>query len=428
MNRKRLVILGGGFAGLQLLKRVDKSLYEVHIVDRNNFHSFPPLFYQVASSGLEPTDISFPFRRRLHLKSMADARFHLGTVQTVEMNTREVITDTERIPFDTLVVAMGTTNNFFGTPDLIEKVYTLKSIDEAIRLRNEILHRCELAAIEPDEAKRRELLTFVVVGGGPAGVEVAGAMGELKRYILKRDYPEINPSEMTIHLIEGSDRLLRTMSPEASRAALRDLSDLLVNITLGRVMKSYDGDTVTLDDGTTIRSGIVTWTAGVKATPFELTGAPDGIFGPGGRMVTDDHCRVKGLEGVYAIGDIGIFTSEKYPKGLPQLAQPAIQEGQYVARELNKGAQRKPFEYRDKGSMATIGRNRAVADIGRIHLTGFLAWLAWMFIHLISLMGMRSKLTVMLNWTWSYFTYNTALRLLLKGSPYPLRGQLHDRG
>lgn len=428
--RPKVVILGGGFAGLRVLKDLDKDLYEVHLVDRNNYHSFPPLFYQVASSGLDPTDISFPFRRRLRQKRMKDARFHLGEVKSVDMYRRTVITDNETIGFDILVIAMGTTNNFFGNPDLVDKVYTLKSTGEAIRLRNEVLYRCERAAIEKDPVKRKKMLTFAVIGGGPAGVEVAGAMGELKRYVISRDFPELSPLDITIHLIEGSDRLLRTMSIAASQTALADLGKLMVNITLNRTMKSYDGNVITLDDGTTIECGLVTWTAGVKAVPFDITGIdnPDTLFGHGGRIITDDRCRVKGLEGVFAIGDIGIFESDSYPHGLPQLAQVAIQAGAYAAQCLNSKSWTKPFSYKDKGSMATIGRNKAVADIKGTHLSGFTAWLAWMFIHLISLLGMRSKLTVLLNWTWAYFTYNTALRLLLKGSKYPLRGDIDDNG
>ncbi len=421
-QKEKLVILGGGFAGLNVLKYTDKERFEVHIVDRNNYHGFPPLFYQVASSGLEPTDIAFPFRRRLGKTRDLDARFHLGVIREVDPKAKVVRTDKEEITYDRLVVALGTTNNFFGDPTLIERVFTLKSIDEAIRLRNEIIYRCEQAALEHDEAKRRRMLTFVVVGGGPAGVEVAGALGELKRYILKREYPEINPDEMTIRLIEGTDRLLATMSAEASASALEGIKKLMVDVTLGHVMKSYENDIVTLDDGSEIESSLVVWTAGVKATPITFVGEdPAKIFVKGGRLLTDDRLRVAGLDGVYAIGDVGLFTNEAVPRGLPQLAQVAIQEGKYIARCMNKDEWDKPFRYHDKGSMATIGRNRAVADLGHTHLSGFIGWLAWMFVHLVSLMGMRSKLSVLLNWVWSYFTYNTSLRMLLHGSRYPKR-------
>lgn len=432
MDRPSIVVLGGGFAGLHFIKHIDTSRFHVTLVDRNNFHSFPPLFYQVASSGLDPTDISFPFRRELRRTITKDGtRFHMGTVSSIDVCNRTVTTDTATLRFDILIIAMGTTNNFFSSPSLIDEVYTLKSTDEAIRLRNELLHRCERAAATPDRDRQRRLLSFTIIGGGPAGVEIAGAIGEMKRYVLPREFPEINPDDMTIRLFEGTDRLLRTMSPKASATALRDLSQLMVDVHLGHVMKSYRDETLTLDDGTTLHSGMVIWTAGVKGTPFSIDGLPAGldIRGPGGRIITDDHCRVKGLSGIYAIGDIGYFPSATHPRGLPQLAQPALQQGRYLADLINTGRDRGPFTYRDKGSMATIGRNRAVAELkSRLTLTGFTAWIAWMFIHLISLLGMRNRLSVLLNWTWAYFTHNTALRLLLKGSPHPRnRGSLHDR-
>lgn len=426
----RIVILGGGFAGLNVAKRLDKSRYEVHLVDRNNYHSFPPLFYQVASAGLDPTGISFPLRREMRKMRPRHIRFHLGEIKVVDAGNHTVTTDHETLPYDYLIIALGTTNNFFSNPGLINEVFTLKSVDEAIRLRNEILYRCEMAAITTDEAERRRLLSFVVIGGGPAGVEIAGALGELKRYILPRDYPTIPPGDMSIDLLEGSDRLLRTMSGKASATALRDLTNLMVDVRLGHVMTSYENDKLTLDDGTELQAGMAVWTAGVTAVPFEIKGMDEKSFrGPGGRIITDNACRVIGHPEIMAIGDIGYFQSEKYPRGLPQLAQVAIQEGRYVADGLNGGGVfRLPFTYRDKGSMATIGRNRAVADIGKWHLSGFVAWAAWMFIHLISLLGMRSKLNVLLNWVWAYFTHNTALRILFQGSPYPHRGRMHDKG
>ena len=421
MAKKKIVVLGGGFAGIKFIKHIDKRQFEVTLVDRNNYNCFPPLFYQVASSGLDPTDISFAFRRELRKYAHQGVRFHMGTVLAVDVKSKSVTTDHEILPYDHLVIALGTTNNFFGDNTLIDKVYTLKSIGESIRIRNEVLRRCEMAAIEPDEAKRRQLLSFVVVGGGPAGVEMAGAIGEVKRYIIKREYPEIQPDEMSIRLIEGANRLLHTMSNHASATALEDLEKLMVDVTLGRIMKSFDGERVTLDDGSVIDSSMVVWTAGVSATPFDINGLADGqiIRGHGGRIVTDDCLRVSGIDSVYALGDIGYFETPKFPKGLPQVAQVAIQEGKYLAKVLNANSYTKPFEYRDKGSMAAIGRGRAVADIGSRHMSGFMAWLAWMFIHLISLLGMRNKISVLVNWTWAYFTHNTALRLLLKGSVHP---------
>lgn len=268
----RIVILGGGFAGLNVAKRLDKSRYEVHLVDRNNYHSFPPLFYQVASAGLDPTGISFPLRREMRKLRPRNIRFHLGEVKEVDAVARTVTTSYETLAYDYLIIALGTTNNFFSNPGLINDVFTLKSVDEAIRLRNEILYRCEKAAITTDEAERKRLLSFVVIGGGPAGVEIAGALGELKRYILCRDYPSIPPDDMSIDLLEGSDRLLRTMSEKASRTALKDLTNLMVNVRLGHVMTAYEGDRLTLDDGTELNAGMAIWTAGVTAVPFGVKG------------------------------------------------------------------------------------------------------------------------------------------------------------
>ena len=426
-TKEKILVLGGGFAGLNLVKKLDKEKYDVALVDRHNYHAFPPLFYQVASSELDPTSICFPLRREFGKRRGKGVRFHIGDVKAIDVANKQVITNYESIPYDKLVIALGTTNNFFGNPDLINEVYTLKSTDEAIRIRNEILFRCERAAGEPDQEKRRRLLSFIVIGGGPAGVEIAGAIGELKRYILKRDYPEIPIDDLSITIIEGTDRLLGAMSTEASATALRDLRQLMVNVKLGRLMKTYKDNIVTLDDGSTLYSEMVIWTAGVTGTPIEFIGS-DYKPGRGARYPTDDYCRVKGLDNIYAIGDINFLESEKFPRGLPQLAQVSIQQGKFLAENFNHNRWDKPFRYKDKGSMATIGRNRAVADINKIHLNGFLAWMAWMFIHLISLLGMRSKLSVLINWIWAYFSYNTALRLLLFGAKYPRRGSMWDKG
>lgn len=396
-TKEKILVLGGGFAGLNLVKKLDKEKYDVALVDRHNYHAFPPLFYQVASSELDPTSICFPLRREFGKRRGKGVRFHIGDVKAIDVANKQVITNYESIPYDKLVIALGTTNNFFGNPDLINEVYTLKSTDEAIRIRNEILFRCERAAVEPDQEKRRRMLSFIVIGGGPAGVEIAGAIGELKRYILKRDYPEIPIDDLSITIIEGTDRLLGAMSTEASATALRDLRQLMVNVKLGRLMKTYKDNIVTLDDGSTLYSEMVIWTAGVTGTPIEFIGS-DYKPGRGARYPTDDYCRVKGLDNIYAIGDINFLESEKFPRGLPQLAQVAIQQGKFLAENFNHNRWDKPFRYKDKGSMATIGRNRAVADINKIHLNGFLAWMAWMFIHLISLLGMRSKLSVLINW------------------------------
>ena len=409
--KKKLVIIGGGFGGLALAGKVDKKIWDVTIVDRHNYHSFPPLFYQVASSGLEPSNISFPIRRELRTRRYRGCSFHMGDVKMVDAGRREV---------HALVLAAGTTNNFFSNPDLVKHVFTIKSTPEAIRCRNEMLDRLERASICTDVAQRARLLTFVVVGGGPAGVEIAGALGEVKRYILKREYPSIRPEEMRVIIVEGTDALLRAMGPKSSADAVKGLGELCVEVQLGKTMKSYEDRKVTLSDGTEIYSDTVIWTAGVIGSPimFENT---DVAPAHAGRFAVDGYCRVEGADGIYAIGDIALMTTGKYPQGHPQVAQAALQMGASLAYNLSHPESPRPFVYRDKGSMATIGRNRAVVDIGRIHLSGYTAWLAWLFIHLISLLGVRNRLMVFINWMWSYFTYTGGLRILMRPGRFPYR-------
>lgn len=425
MEKKKLVIIGGGFAGLNVAGRIDKKLFDVVIIDKNNYHSFPPLFYQVASSGLEPASISFPLRRELIRRRYKGCSFHMGNVTEIDVRERKVHVSGESIDYDVLVIAAGTTNNFFGMPDLQKKVYTLKSTAEAIRCRNEILDRLERASVTSDAELRRRLLTFCVVGGGPTGVEIAGAIGEFKRYALSKEYPELKPEDLRIIIIEGNDRLLSAMSPRSSAEATKALGQLMVEVRTGSVMKSYDQGILTLDDGTSIVTDTVIWTAGVTGVDFKLSGT-DVKQSFGGRFEVDEYNAVKGLTDVYAIGDISLHMDEKYPKGLPQVAPVAIQQAQTLAKNLNRPDRRKPFEYHDKGSMATVGRNRAVVEMGKVHFNGWFAWLVWMFVHLISLMGMRNKIVVMVNWIVGYFTYSSGLRLLLRPGKYPLRHYWED--
>lgn len=417
--KQRIVVIGGGFAGLNFIKHIDRKRYDVVLVDRNNYHSFPPLFYQIASSGLEPASISFPFRREMR-KMKNKPSYHMGDVKSIDLASREVHTDQDTLPYDMLVIATGTTNNFFGIEGLAEKVYTIKSAGEAIRCRNEILTRLERAANTDDPEKRRRMLSFTVVGGGPTGVEVAGALGEMKRYILGKEYPEIAPDEVTITLVEGSDRLLRTMSPYASEHALKYVRELGVDVELNRSMKSYEDNVVTFTDGSTLHSGMLIWTAGVTAGLPEVTGG-ELPTGPGGRIVVDEYNRVASHPEVFALGDTAIHTDSRYERGCPQLAQVAIQQARTLARNLNSGKMKHPFSYVDKGSMATIGRNRAVADLHRVHLSGFAAWFTWMFVHLLTLLGMRNKLVVLTNWVWAYCSYPTSLRLIIRAASLPRR-------
>ena len=426
-TKKKLVIIGGGFGGLNLARKVDKEKWDVVLVDKNNYHSFPPLFYQVASSGLEPASISFPFRREMHSRKYTGCAFHMGEVKTIDTQRREVRTQFETLPYDAVVIAAGTTNNYFGIADLEKHVYTLKSTPEAIRTRNEVLDRLERASLCKDASLRARLLTFVVVGGGPAGVEIAGALGELKRYIIKREYPSINPEEMHVVLVEGTDALLRAMGPKSSADALRGLTQLMVDVQLNKTMKSYTDHILTFADGTSIATDTVIWTAGITGVPFAVEGT-EVRPGPGNRWCVDEYNRVKGLDNVYAIGDIAIMQTPDYPRGHPQVAQAAIQQGVNLAANLSlpEGSEPRPFRYNDKGSMATIGRDRAVVDIGKIHLSGSVAWFAWLVVHLMTLLGMRNRTVVFINWMWSYFNFSAGLRLLMRPDRYPLRNYWNE--
>lgn len=418
---KKLIIIGGGFAGLNLAKHIDKKLWDVTIIDRNNYHSFPPLFYQVASSGLEPASISFPLRRELNGRRYRGARYHMGSVRIIDTATRTVSTQYETLHYDALVIAAGTTNNYFGIPDLEKHVFTLKSVPEAIRCRNEVLDRLERATMCNDPARRRSLLTFVVVGGGPAGVEIAGALGEMKRYIIKREYHNISPDEVRVIIVEGTDALLRAMGPKSGKDALEGLKQLCVDVQLGKTMKDYENRRLTFTDGTTIDTDTVIWTAGVTGVPFEFSGV-EITPGHGNRLITDEFSRVVGTDDVYAIGDIALMTTATYPHGHPQVAQVALQQGRNLADNLSH-PEREPraFEYHDKGTMATIGRDRAVVDMGRMHMSGRLAWWAWLFVHLMSILGMRNRTVVLINWMWNYWTFSTGLRLIMRPKRYPLR-------
>ncbi|MDE6127406.1 MAG: FAD-dependent oxidoreductase, partial [Muribaculaceae bacterium] len=342
-NRPKVVVVGGGFAGLNFVKHLDAEKFDITLIDRNNYHSFPPLFYQVASSGLDPSSICFPLRRELRKRHGAKVAFNLGAVTEIDIARRVAITHDEEVPYDFLIIAAGTTNNFFNMPELLDKVFTIKSTPEALRCRNEVLSLLEKAAIEPDAAKRRGLLSFVVVGGGPSGVEIAGALGEMKKYVLPREYPSINPDDISITLVEGSDKVLGSMSGKSSAAAAKALGDLMVDLRLGSGMTSYADNEVRLADGARLPASMVIWTAGVKAEGFRFTSDGIPLDRPiawhAGRLPVDRFCRVNGLANVFALGDVSIVEGDPdYEKGHPQLAQVAIQQGRLLARNLNRDA------------------------------------------------------------------------------------------
>ena len=419
---EKIVVIGGGFAGINFISKIDTSKYEVKLIDRNNFHCFPPLFYQIASSGLDASNICFPFRRELQKRK--NMTYHMGHVKNIDVNAKTVTTSYETIAYDKLVIAAGTTGNYFGIDSLDQKVFGIKTVAEASYTRDEILDRLERGAICTDPKRRKELLSFLVVGGGPSGVEIAGALGEMKKDILPREYPELKADDVNITLLEGSDRLLGAMDTKCSQKALEYLKSLMVDVRLGEVMKGYDDKIVEFSDGRKEYWETVIWTAGVKGEP--MPGFPKEFILRNGRIKVDEYNRVIGLKNVYALGDIACCQSEEYPNGLPQVAQPAIQGAKCLAQNLNSGEFKHKFEYRDKGSMATVGKHRAVLQVGKFVMGGYPAWLGWMFIHLISILGMRNKINVLLNWSWNYLTYGTSLRLLLRPRRYPERKHWGD--
>lgn len=420
---ENIVIIGGGFAGINLIKRLDPHKFNIKLIDRNNFHCFPPLFYQIASSGLEPSNISFPFRREF--KRHKNVSYHMGHVKNIDLKNKKVITSYETIDFDKLVIAAGSTNNYFGMDGLEESVFGIKTVAEATHTRDEILDRLERGALSKDPERRHQLLSFLVVGGGPSGVEIAGALGEMKRDIIPREYPELNPDDIRITLVEGSSSLLSAMKKESREKAECYLKDLMVDVRLNTQLSGYKDKIAYFKDGHEEYWETLIWTAGVCGEP--MPGLPTEVVGNGNRIIVDRYNRVKGYEDfLFAIGDIALMKTEKYPKGHPQMAQPAIQQAKLLAQHLNEGKFTLEFEYKDKGSMATIGKNRAVADLTKISFGGKAAWLTWMFIHLISILGMRNKLNVLLNWVWNYFTYSTSLRLLMRPTKFPLRRHWGD--
>ncbi|MDE6272848.1 MAG: NAD(P)/FAD-dependent oxidoreductase [Muribaculaceae bacterium] len=423
MKKETIVIIGGGFAGLNLAKSLDKKRFEVKVVDRNNFHSFPPLFYQIASSALEQSNIAFPFRREF--KRSRSISYHMGHVKNIDTVGQTVTTSYETIPYDKLVIAAGTTNNFFGMDNLYKEVYCIKTIGEADHTRDEILDRLERGSMEKDPKRRKEMLSFLVVGGGPAGVEIAGSLGEMKRDVVPREYPELNPDDISITLVEGADKVLGTMSEKASAKALAYLKDLMVEVRLNTTMTGYENKLVSFADGHEEYWETLIWTAGVRGET--MPGLPTECVARNGRIYVDEYNRVKGLEDtVMAIGDIALMETPEYPRGYPMVAQPAIQQAKNLAKNLNKGEYTSKFKYSDRGSMATIGRNRAVADLPNFSFSGRIAWWIWMVIHLVSILGMRNKLNVLLNWIWNYCTYSTSLRLLLRPTKYPVRRHWGD--
>lgn len=412
-NKKRVVIVGGGFGGLQVARRLRKSDFQVVLIDRNNYHQFPPLIYQVASAGIEPSSISFPFRKIFQRRR--DFHFRVATVRSIFPEHKILQTSIGKISYDYLVFAAGTTTNFFGNTHIEEEAIPMKNVSEAMGLRNALLENFERALTCASDQERQELLNVVIVGGGATGVEVAGALSEMKRYVLPKDYPDMDSSLMQIYLIEAGNRLLTAMSPETSAQVEQYLRSMGVNVMLNKMVTDYSNHHVVLKDGSEIATRTFIWVSGVMAQP--VGNIPNELLGRGRRIKVDEYNRVEGLDGVFAIGDQCIMTSDKgWEGGHPQLAQVAIQQGRLVAENLKRiesGKALKPFHYRNLGAMATVGRNRAVAEFSKVKMHGFTAWLMWLFVHLRSILGVRNKLIVLLNWIWNYISYSQSLRMIV---------------
>jgi NADH:ubiquinone reductase (H+-translocating) len=409
----RLVILGGGFAGLNLALGLRGKPFQVVLFDRNNYHTFQPLLYQVATAGLEPDSIAGPLRQRL--EPNRDFSFRMGEVRSIDTLSKTIHTEIGYLTYDYLVIALGSRTNYFGNASIMHNAFPLKQIPQALDLRSHILQNFEEAVITTDPALREALMNLVIVGGGPTGVEVAGALGELKRKVLPKDYDELDIEKMNIWLIEGMPRLLNGMSDFSGRKSLQYLKKFDVHVELNTLVTSYDGQVAHLNDGRAIPTRTLVWAAGVEGNVID--GLPDKCL-MRGRIKVDSFNRVEGLRDVFAIGDIAVMATPQSPNGHPMLAPVAIQQARHLVKNLLKMQKKqsiKPFKYMDKGSMATIGRNKAVVDLpGNVHLGGFVAWSVWMFIHLMSIIGFRNRLVVLSNWVWNYFTYDRGTRLIIR--------------
>lgn len=411
INLPRVVILGGGFAGLKLARNIDSNQYQVVVIDKHNYHTFQPLLYQVATAGLEPDSIAYPLRKILKKKKRTHIR--MAEIQEVDTENQLVITSIGKLHYDYLVIATGAVTNYFGNKYIEKYALPMKSLSESLDLRSYILQRFELALNEKDQEIKDSMMNFVIVGGGPTGVELAGALSELKHQVLPKDFPDLDLRRMQIHVIEAAPKLLGGMSDKAAENAFNYLKDLDINVWLNTIVKDFDCETVQTNQ-VAISSQNLIWAAGVQGN------VPNGIskdLQTRNRININEYVQVQGHEKVFAIGDVSFLITEGYPKGLPMLASVAQQQGEYLAgyfKSISKGKKPKAFSYVDKGTMATIGRNKAVVDLGIFRFGGFFAWLTWLFVHLMLLVDFRNRMIVFSNWVWSYINYDRGTRLITR--------------
>lgn len=415
----KVVIIGGGFAGLKLARTLsNKRGIEVLLIDKFNYHQFQPLFYQVATAALDASNISFPLRKVF--QGSKNIRFRLAELKQVNSERNTITTDIGEFEYDVLVIATGADTNWFGNDKLKEAAFPMKSTTEALQLRHRLIENFEKAVISVNERERQALMTIVVVGGGPTGVEVSGALADLRNHTLCKDYPELDFSQMKIYLLEGTGKTLGMMSEKSSQQSQQYLEKMGIEVKLNSIMKDYDGEQVVLQDGTVIRSKTVIWAAGVKGNV--PAGIDPSLVVRGNRIKVDRYNKVNGTANIYAIGDIASMTTPVYPNGHPQLANVAINQGKNLGKNLirlqNGETSLEEYEYNDKGSMATIGRHKGVVDIPKpkLHFGGFMAWLVWMALHLFLILGVKNRVQVFINWVYSYFTWDQSLRLLIRNS------------
>lgn len=413
-GKKRIIIIGAGFAGLKLACKLAGSAYQVVVIDKRNFHQFQPLFYQVASSGIEPSSISFPVRKVFHKNP--NLHFRNTELQEIIPSENKIITTVGELSYDKLIIATGVNTNYFGNKSIEENSISMKSTAEAIHVRNRILESFETAILTEDKQKQSNLLSMVIVGGGPTGVELSGAIAELKNYVLPKDYPELDFSRMKIRLYEAGPRLLAGMDEKSSNKAKLFLEKLGVEVHLNTMIKNYDGENIELADGSIIKSNNFIWTAGVSGSIIK--GISSVSYARGNRLVVDQLNKIKGTDNIYAIGDIAYMETKLFPNGHPQVAQVALQQAKHLANNILSESD-KHFEYNDKGSMATIGRNMAVVDLPGFHFSGFLAWILWLFIHLMSIVGVKNRFFIFINWAQNYISRDQSLRILIR----PIKGK-----
>lgn len=410
----RIVIIGVGFAGVALAKKLSKQEVQVVLLDKNNYHTFQPLLYQVSTGGLEPDSIAYPIRKIL--KDFPNFYFRMAVVEEIDTDKNKVKTNIGNLKFDYLVVASGSTTNFFGNPEIEKHSMAMKTIPQSLNLRSLILENFEEALLTSDLNERNALMNFVIVGGGPTGVELAGALAEIKKGILPKDYPDLDTRSAQIHIVQSGDCILKGMSGKASAKAEDFLEKLGVNIWKNVRVTNYDGKTVTTNTDLVFETATLVWAAGVKGTTIKGLDAEEFVT-RGNRILVNEFNQVKGFKHIFAIGDIACLVSDEFPNGFPMMAQPAIQQGEQLGDNILKLIEEKPmtpFSYKDKGAMATIGRNKAVVDLKHWKFQGVFAWYVWMFVHLFFLIGFRNRMVVFINWVYNYVRFDREARLIIR--------------